>query len=480
MTSILFLVSSFTISVVLVPVIISFSKRFELYDVINERKLHSGNISRLGGVAIFAGFCCSLGLFLIPISISNHVHFTRGFFIAAMILAFLTGFIDDLYSLRARYKLILQIITGILVILSGLTINTLNFGSHVCNLGYFSYPVTIFWITLFINAINLTDGVDGLASGIAIIGLIFILTISLMTGNMLLSCLTAAGIGSILGFWTYNYPPAKIFMGDGGAYFIGFLFATLPLMSTFRASTTSSVLVPLILLFLPLWDILQVSLIRLREGNHIFTPDNNHLHHRLIRLGLSRTSTIHTIYIISVIYGLISILLVTLPHTDRFLVYLLLVLFTLLFVFILMTFENIRYRYQSGMDFQKRRGFISSCPEVKTNSLLDITPLHSKAYTFKGFCFSYNPIAITFYSPIPLRPEEQVIIVYHMGTNPIMMGASCVTRYPVAGTKGYKIQAHIVEIEESNRDVLLDNYYNMIHMDGHHDFIPHVVYHKTD
>jgi len=211
---------SFAVSVVTIPFVLFISKKFNFYDRIDERKIHNGNISRLGGAAIFLGF-------VIPF-----------WFIA--------------YPIRARYKLLSQIAIGVLVALSGLTVDSFDFfGLFKYEFGVLSGFLTVIWVILFMNAINLLDGMDGLASGIVFIANIFVFFIALLLGKDLVMSLTLMMAGAILGFYLFNFPPAKIFMGDGGAYFLGFMYATLPLMGIKKTSVATLFLFPLILLLLP-------------------------------------------------------------------------------------------------------------------------------------------------------------------------------------------------------------------------------------
>jgi len=298
---------SLIVSMVFIPLLIFLSKKYHIYDQINDRKIHEGQISRLGGFAIYAGFLVS---YILLSLFELHLKFNFPLYTIALSLAFFTGFSDDLFTYRARYKLIVQIICGILVVSSGLTITEVRIFDIVnFNFGPFSYIITVLWIVTLMNAVNLLDGMDGLASGIVLIANVFVFIIALSCGNITIASLTMVLAGAILGFYFFNFPPAKIFMGDGGAYFLGFMYATLPLMGIKTTSVATLFIFPLILILVPIADILNVVIKRIKLGYNIFIADKNHIHHRLMNLGFSIRKILLILYAYTVILGLLSLLI---------------------------------------------------------------------------------------------------------------------------------------------------------------------------
>jgi len=297
---------SFLISFISIPLIIKLSSKYGLFDYICDRKIHNGNISRLGGLGVFLGFL-PVVVSLFTGDVFNDVKY---FLIAAMVIAFLSGFIDDLFHIRARYKFLMQIAAASLVACSGLLIEDLRIYTFLhIEFGFFSYILTIIWIVAFMNAVNLIDGMDGLSTGIVLIANCFVIIIALITKNYLVLSLAVALEFAILGFYFFNFPPAKIFLGDGGAYFIGFLYAIMPLMAIKKSVALTVFLIPMMLMLIPISDIISVMYTRFKTGRNMFHPDRNHLHHRLLNLGFSTRGILAVVYSYTVILGCFAVLM---------------------------------------------------------------------------------------------------------------------------------------------------------------------------
>lgn len=323
----------FLVSLLLMPLIIRFSARKGLYDPTNDRKIHKGKISRLGGLGIFSGFTVALVCLLI---FDFDVQFNVPLFVSALLLAFLTGFIDDIITVKARYKLLFQLICGLMVALSGLMITKITlFAGFDIQFGVLSYIITMVWVAGFMNAINMLDGMDGLASGIVLVASVFLAVIGWLQGLSIVTYLSLAVVGAVMGFLIYNYPPAKIFMGDGGAYFLGFMYAVLPLIGIKKASTITIFYIPMVLLLIPLVDVVNVMRKRINAGYHIFIADRNHIHHRMLRIGFTIRGILWVMYSYTAILGSFAVfMLYLLPHHS-------LILMTLLFLLTLLAFYTI-------------------------------------------------------------------------------------------------------------------------------------------
>jgi len=303
----LFALISLLISIIAMPLIIKISHKYEIYDYASPRKIHEGNIPRLGGLGVFLA-CFPLTLYYI---INNHSGFNHILVISGMLTAFLVGFIDDLKPIRARYKLVMQIAAAGMIAASGLLIS--SFGIYIfpsIKLGFFAYPVTILWLVAFMNAVNLIDGMDGLSTGIVLIANLFIIIISTLTSNYLVLTLSVVLECAIAGFYIFNFPPAKIFLGDGGAYYIGFMYALLPLMGVKKSAALTVFLIPLILMLVPIYDVVQVIFSRLKQGHNIFHPDKKHLHHRLMNLGFTNKGILVVVYGYTAVLGIFSLFMV--------------------------------------------------------------------------------------------------------------------------------------------------------------------------
>jgi UDP-GlcNAc:undecaprenyl-phosphate GlcNAc-1-phosphate transferase len=280
------------------PLILKFAHRRKLYDTIDERTIHTGNIPRLGGVGIFLAFMAAIAIttLLTGQGISTGGKFWVVLF--TMLVIHLLGLGDDFVDIRARYKFILEIFAAVLLAVMGyrFTSITLPFGLTPLDMGAAAYPVTILWLAGVPNALNLVDGMDGLAGGLAAFtaatfGLFFS-----FSGDLGAALTCFALVGAVLGFLVYNRPPAKIFMGDSGALFLGFAIAVLPLIGSASGRVEISFLPAVTVLIIPIFDTFAAIIRRLSAGNSVFSPDKRHLHHKLLALGFSVGGSLGIIY----------------------------------------------------------------------------------------------------------------------------------------------------------------------------------------
>ncbi len=321
---------SLFISLVLTPIVRNISLKLNLVDLPSGRKVHTTAISRVGGIAIFITFILCLGLSYFPrTSIITDLFSDEKFYylIGGGVLIFLTGLVDDIKNLDAKIKLLLQIIAGSIAYYGGMqiTIITFPFIDHL-NTGFLSYPITIFWFILITNAVNLTDGLDGLAAGVSLLACL-ILTISAgITGHFIVAACFACLSGSILGFLRYNFNPATIFMGDSGSYFIGYMIAGLSLFGSIKAHTAATIFITIAALGIPLVDTLITTLRRYMLGQKIFSPDKKHFHHRLLNLGFSHKNAVLFLYFLTFILCLSAVLMVYLNDQKSAIVLLVIIL----------------------------------------------------------------------------------------------------------------------------------------------------------
>ena len=303
---------AYLLGIFIVPLVIYYSQKMGLVDVPNERKIHHGNISRLGGVAIWVSVMLSF-LFLILLS-----YYPKGQGLSAIIvggsLMFLMGLIDDIYCLNAKFKLFIQIAIATIVILLGVRIENLfnPFGVNI-DLGVLSYPITLLWIVGITNAINFIDGIDGLAGSIVSISALSIGIISLVLEpaipiNALIAFILT---GAMCAFLTFNYNPAKIFMGDSGALYAGFLLATLSITGIVKPSSGISMYLPILILAVPLMDVAYSSIRRMLKGTSPFVADAEHIHHKLLHAGYSQDKLVLLLASFSMVCALLSIIVVS-------------------------------------------------------------------------------------------------------------------------------------------------------------------------
>ncbi len=452
--SVLFL--SLVTSGVTIPAVMYLSRRYKLYDRIDERKIHNGNISRLGGTGIFIGFLISYVWIFSQSAFPEESGFSLILFTSAAVLIFLTGLFDDIFPLNPRIKLIMQISCASLAAFSGLRISEFTLFSITFSNPYVLFAFTVIWMIIFMNAINLIDGIDGLSSGIIIIASTFMAIISLScncTVSLFLSCALS---GSVIGFYVYNYPPAKIFMGDGGAYFTGFILSAIPLMNISEGASEISLLVPLILLFVPLSDIIQVCLIRLREGVHIFRADNNHIHHRLMHIGLHNKKIIYSIFTFTLILGILALVLIIASPEKFFIFFSVILLLAFTFIFMLNTSEKISDDSENNHKDNNR-----VCQRIFVN---DLIALHKGDKTIEAFTFDAAPTGLSFYSPVLLIEHDIISVDYRIQdlNKTVKMKIIVEESEEISKNFGFYTRAEILEIEEDKKEIFMDNYYQRI------------------
>lgn len=309
---------SLTVALLITPGIRRLALHYSIFAYPNHRTVHEGAVPKWGGGSIVFSFVLSAILvYLFSPSLFAGNSLLLASLITGTMVLFVLGSIDDKHDLNCNVKLVVELLVAFSVALAGWRIDSLILpGFFEVKLGLFSYPVTILWIVGIINAINMVDGLDGLASGIAIIAAVVSMGIAGLFGNQLVLPLAVLLAGSVAGFLRYNINPASIFMGDSGSLPLGFLLSLLSL----RAATISpghvAVLVPLLMLFLPLTDTSLAIIRRVRRGIHPFHADKDHIHHRLVRLGLSQAGAAMCMVGISLIFGILAFLLAQGMHTD--------------------------------------------------------------------------------------------------------------------------------------------------------------------
>ncbi|WP_320675359.1 MraY family glycosyltransferase [Prochlorococcus sp. MIT 1341] len=294
-----------TFTAFFVPGVKALCLRLGLIDSPDKRKQHRSPMVRLGGVAMIFGFCCALtitwligGFGLLP-PLKDQLIWTT---LAGGLCFFLIGLADDLFALPPFPRLIGQVSIAMAIWSQGLRIGAIEMpwlgeeSSLMVLPPLLSLISTVIWLVGITNAINWLDGLDGLAAGVAGIAAIGLISVSFSLHQVAAGFLAAALAGCCLGFLRHNFNPARIFMGDGGSYFLGFTLAAISIIGPAKGLTTVSLLLPLLILSLPLADMSAVIMSRLREGRSPFHPDRSHIHHRLLRAGFSHRKTVLLLY----------------------------------------------------------------------------------------------------------------------------------------------------------------------------------------
>lgn len=332
----IYLLGAFVLSLIcgfiFTPVILDYCKRKKLYDIPNDRKVHKNAIPRMGGISFFPSMIIafivilllmpgtgSLGQLSAQVPVPVPVTLWSIIFMMGLLLTYITGIIDDLTGLNATTKFSVQIFTGCLLPFAGLYINNLYglFGIYEIP-SYIGIPLTVFMMVFIDNAINLIDGIDGLASGLSLLALAGFLTYFVEYGVFLhtYAVLIAGLIGALIAFSYFNLfgsaeRNTKIFMGDSGSLSLGFILGFLTIKcaadnSNIWPARPEALLVPITLLFVPMADVVRVTLYRLTHHQPLFIADKNHIHHKLMRSGMSQQQALMTILGLAVAYAAIN------------------------------------------------------------------------------------------------------------------------------------------------------------------------------
>lgn len=304
------LLTAALVSLITTPVVKSLAFMVGAVDVPKDnRRMHKHPIPRMGGLAIFLGFLFSVLIFL---PLTQQI---RGMLLGSVVIVVL-GIFDDIYALGAKLKFLVQIFAALLAVMAGNVITVLSnpnvfSSSPYWELGILSIPFSVIWIAAITNAVNLIDGLDGLACGVSTISSMTLLVIALVVSEPEIAILMAALAGGCLGFLPYNLNPAKIFMGDTGSTFLGYILAVVSINGLFKSAAIISFAVPFLLLGLPIFDTCFAILRRVSHGQSPMAPDRGHIHHRLIDMGLTQKQAVAVLYVISAILGLSAVVLTT-------------------------------------------------------------------------------------------------------------------------------------------------------------------------
>jgi UDP-GlcNAc:undecaprenyl-phosphate GlcNAc-1-phosphate transferase len=305
------------LAMVLVPFVSRLAKRYHLVDAPGPRKVHRAPIPRVGGIV----FVVPTLAFVLPLFFSNS-EFGRSFqemraqfvvLLAAASFIFAVGFFDDLRSVPGRIKLLCLIAASLAVCASGAKLSSLSIGTWLeLDTGWAAWPLTVFWIIAVTVCMNLIDGLDGLAAGVAAMVCGIIAFLAFFSDQAAMLVLMLALLGSITGFLFFNFHPARIFMGDGGSMFLGFMIGAGSVVCQTKTSAFVGLALPFLALGVPIFDT-GFAIIRRRvfERRSMFAPDREHLHHRLLDLGLRQRTVVIIIYAITAINASIGVLVLT-------------------------------------------------------------------------------------------------------------------------------------------------------------------------
>ncbi|MBQ3408225.1 MAG: undecaprenyl/decaprenyl-phosphate alpha-N-acetylglucosaminyl 1-phosphate transferase [Clostridia bacterium] len=315
-------VLAFITSYVIIPYSMRLARKVNAVDKPEARRINKVVMPRLGGLGIIAGFFVSMIYLIISMELENKTVLDEyhwkiiGLFIGLVIIG-LVGLVDDCKQIKPILKLLGQTVAAAVVMAFGITIGDFNLPiiDKLIELnGIMEYIITWFWIVGITNAINLTDGLDGLSSGITLIACVSLLIIFAINGSPIISIILITALaGGIVGFLPFNVNPAKTYMGDCGSNFLGFSISIISILGIAKTYTILVIIAPLIVLALPIFDTVFAVIRRIAKGKSIkaiFQPDNGHLHHKLMKLGYSQKEAVLILYGVATTLGMFAIILI--------------------------------------------------------------------------------------------------------------------------------------------------------------------------
>lgn len=298
-------------ALIVTPAVIKLAIKTGAVDEPNARKVHKVPIPRIGGLGIYCAFMFAMGFYLLSSYVDDETSRQIMGLLVSGSLIVAVGLIDDYKNLPAKVKLLGQILAAtVLVVGFDVRIDFITdpLGDYIY-LEWVAIPASIFWLVGLTNTINLIDGLDGLAAGVSAIAAVTILLVALKQNFFVVAVLTAALAGASVGFLFYNSNPARIFMGDSGSMFLGFILAGVSIIGAVKSTATIALIVPILALGLPILDTTFAIVRRYRGGQPIFQPDKGHLHHRLLSLGFTQKQAVFLMYVISAMLGLSAVVL---------------------------------------------------------------------------------------------------------------------------------------------------------------------------
>lgn len=313
---------SLVLSLIITPLTIKFCKQFNIVDIPDKRKIHKDPIPRMGGLAVIISTFLSILIFS-----SITIFFYPEFFkikyfkydiiqvlgiISSLSLITLVGMIDDIRGLKAKNKLIFQFLSANILFFTGTKITFITLlNNHFLHLGdVLSYILTILWVIGLTNAINLIDGMDGALAGIGAIISFSLGILAIIQGQTVLAVFVFALSGSLISFLKYNFNPAKVFLGDTGSLFIGMFMSIISILGYFKKATLISIAIPVIIFAIPILDTLFAIIRRIIKRQHIFQPDKEHIHHKLLQYGFNQKQAAFILYFITIFLSIIAITII--------------------------------------------------------------------------------------------------------------------------------------------------------------------------
>ncbi|MCK5808233.1 undecaprenyl/decaprenyl-phosphate alpha-N-acetylglucosaminyl 1-phosphate transferase [bacterium] len=365
--------ASFTFLVIVTPFIIKMGIKYNIVDQVNSRKIHRGKIPRIGGIGITIGTLLAPVILLVTATSPEWKEALSGRSIMIVVIGgggaiSLLGLIDDVWGVRARWKFLFQIGIASLAWYFGFSITGIFTPFGAFEFGIFALPVTVLWIVAIINAFNLIDGIDGLSSGVAFFASLTMFILSMHNGHTFAAIFSASMAGAVVGFLLFNFNPAKIFMGDSGSMFLGYMLAVISIQGGNKGNTIISILVPIIAMGLPILDTGMAIIRRFFRNQPLFQADKQHIHHILLNRGWTQRKVVISLYGITILFTALALVTIFLKDSEVFLI--VTVFSIIVFVFITrLGYMNMFYNRFSQRKENKLESRLMQAYEIAMQSL---------------------------------------------------------------------------------------------------------------
>ena len=312
--SLIALLTAVAVALIATPIVKAIAPHIGALDVPkDDRRMHTKPMPLCGGIAIFLGFSVAMLLF------SEMTAESWGIWLGGLAIVIL-GIFDDIFNLKAKLKFFLQFVAALIPVCFGLTMEHINIFGYNLHLGWFAYPLTLLWIVALTNAVNLIDGLDGLACSITAVGAASLFAVGAVMSSPAIMITSASLFGACMGFLPYNFNPAKIFMGDAGAMFLGYIVAALSVYGFYQQPSSVSFMIPVLIFGFPIFDTMFAFTRRILAGRSPFSADRGHSHHRLIDRGFNQRQTVAILDAVSALLGILAVVTALSSVTGRMLI----------------------------------------------------------------------------------------------------------------------------------------------------------------
>lgn len=417
-------IGSVLLAVITTPIVIYIARHFNIVDNPDVRKVHSKPVPRIGGVAIFISMIgLVVPILFLPNAVGQVFRVIQDKVIVLLLAAtvmFLVGLWDDIKGLRARTKLLAQLASAIIVCAAGIRVESLTLTDWLrLDFGWFSWIFTICWIVGVTNAVNLSDGLDGLAAGISAVTCGVIAILAVQNSDVVMAVLMLALLGSLTGFLIFNFDPAKTFMGDSGSLFLGFTLASSSVLCATKTETVVGLALPILALGIPIFDTLLSMLRRFLERRSLFAPDRGHFHHRLLALGLRKRHAVITAYVVTLIAAGLGMLMLYTRNAQTIIIFI-----CILFLLVLAFRVVGAVRLCETITGLKRKYEISSRKKQEIDSFQNIELHFRQAKIFdqwwQAVCFASDKMDfVKSFLPLTNRDGSKRMLIWERANNNI-------------------------------------------------------------